>query len=708
MMAMWLGRLISALLLGLCLLGGSALAQGPAEPTPEQVKSLLHLLADPVVKGWIERETAGKPAAPTAESTLAADESGIAAYLEGQMLAARSHVGGLVAAAPGLPGAWSAAVARMRQEHVGWFPGQNALLLAAFASLGLLVEWLVGRATSLRRKQDGQGEDGTVRSRVRTLGQRLLAETVGILAFALGSVGGFMLFDWPPAFRRLFMGFLAAAVIVRLTLSLCRFLFAPGRPEQRVVPMDDGAARLLTRWITVFVAVFALGWILLELLASLGMDLPSQELLSSLLGLVLLAIALRIVWRPTPAPSRSGRLLGTLWAVAIWLLWVLGSLPLMWTLLVVGLVPALVKGQHSAVRHLFRPAGAVAPLAEAALPTSAILVDRGLRFVLLACGVAILVWGWGFDLGTLSAQESPAARLAHGFLNAIVILLVADLLWKLAHTAIDRQLAQSAAAAGHGHAHGLSPEEARRRARMRTLLPILRIVLFVVLAATAILMALSSMGVQIAPLIAGAGVLGVAVGFGSQTLVKDIISGMFYLLDDAFRVGEYIVSGNYRGTVEGFSLRSIKLRHHRGPVFTVPFGMLGAVQNLSRDWVIDKVTVGVTYDTDLDKVKKVVKQVSKEIMADPELAKNIIEPLKSQGVAEMGDYAIQIRMKFMAKPGEQFVVRRVVYDKIKKAFDANGIEFAFPTVTVAGGAESVAPAVARSVLAKAAGAEQGA
>ena len=124
--------------------------------------------------------------------------------------------------------------------------------------------------------------------------------------------------------------------------------------------------------------------------------------------------------------------------------------------------------------------------------------------------------------------------------------------------------------------------------------------LFVVLAATAILMALSALGVQIAPLIAGAGVVGVAIGFGSQTLVKDIISGMFYLLDDAFRVGEYIVSGNYRGTVEGFSLRSIKLRHHRGPVFTVPFGMLGAVENLSRDWVIDKITVGVTYDTDLD------------------------------------------------------------------------------------------------------------
>ena len=111
--------------------------------------------------------------------------------------------------------------------------------------------------------------------------------------------------------------------------------------------------------------------------------------------------------------------------------------------------------------------------------------------------------------------------------------------------------------------------------------------------------------------------VGVAIGFGSQTLVKDIISGMFYLLDDAFRVGEYIQSGSYKGTVESFSLRSVKLRHHRGPLYTVPFGELGAVQNMSRDWVIDKLTIGVTYDTDLDKAKKLIKQIGKELAEDP-------------------------------------------------------------------------------------------
>jgi small-conductance mechanosensitive channel len=311
--------------------------------------------------------------------------------------------------------------------------------------------------------------------------------------------------------------------------------------------------------------------------------------------------------------------------------------------------------------------------------------------------VFVLGWAWGLDFGGLASQDTTGARLIVGGLDAIIILLVADLLWHLAKTSIDRRLQQAQAAAPAHDAHGQDLEEARRQSRLRTLLPIARNLLWILLLAMAVLMALAALGVQIGPLLAGAGVVGVAVGFGAQTVVRDIIAGMFYLIDDAFRVGEYIQSGNYKGTVEGFSLRSVRLRHHRGPLYTVPFGTLGAVQNLSRDWVIDKIVVGITYDSDLDTVRKVIKQVSKEIAADAELAKFILEPLKSQGIAAMGDFAIQVRMKIKTLPGEQFVVRRVIFERIKKAFDANGIKFAFPTVTVAGG--EATPAVAQVGLA---------
>jgi small-conductance mechanosensitive channel len=211
--------------------------------------------------------------------------------------------------------------------------------------------------------------------------------------------------------------------------------------------------------------------------------------------------------------------------------------------------------------------------------------------------------------------------------------------------------------------------------------------LFVVIVVIAAMMGLSSLGVEIGPLIASAGVVGVAIGFGAQTLVRDVISGVFYLLDDAFRVGEYIQSGNYRGVVESFSLRSVKLRHHNGPLYTVPFGVLGAIQNMSRDWAVEKLSVGVTYDTDLDKARKIVKKVGQELAADPELAAAILQPLKLQGVQAFGDYAVQLRMKMMVKPGdEQFMARRRALAMIKKAFDQNGIKFAYPTVQVAGGA----------------------
>src|SRR5262249_47466535 len=142
---------------------------------------------------------------------------------------------------------------------------------------------------------------------------------------------------------------------------------------------------------------------------------------------------------------------------------------------------------------------------------------------------------------------------------------------------------------------------------------------------------------------------------------------------------------SYKGTVEAFSLRSIKLRHHRGPLYTVPFGVLGAIQNMSRDWVIDKMMFGVTYDTDIDKVKKLIKQVGKELAEIPDFKPHILETLKMQGVEQFGDYAIQIRMKMKTKPNEQFTIRRRAYAMIKKTFEANGIKFASPTVSVAGG-----------------------
>jgi len=167
-----------------------------------------------------------------------------------------------------------------------------------------------------------------------------------------------------------------------------------------------------------------------------------------------------------------------------------------------------------------------------------------------------------------------------------------------------------------------------------------------------------------------------------QALVKDIISGIFFLIDDAFRVGDYVEAGSAKGMVEHISLRSIKLRHPRGMVYTVPFGDLKTVTNFSRDYIITKLDIRVRFDADLDKVRKIVKKINKDIMKDDAYQRVMLSDIKSQGVREMDDSAMIVRVKFKTIPGEQFVLRREIYQRIQKAFQESGIEFAHRNVTV--------------------------
>ncbi|MEL7100127.1 MAG: mechanosensitive ion channel family protein, partial [Pseudomonadota bacterium] len=218
--------------------------------------------------------------------------------------------------------------------------------------------------------------------------------------------------------------------------------------------------------------------------------------------------------------------------------------------------------------------------------------------------------------------------------------------------------------------------------RLATLLPLFRAFVLIVIVVTVVLIILLELGVNVSPLFAGAGIVGVAVGFGSQALVRDIFSGAFFLFDDAFRRGEYIDTGGVKGTVEKISVRSFQLRHHLGALHTIPFGEIQVLTNYSRDWVMMKLPLRVTYDTDVDKVRKLIKKLGQEMLEDPEIGQDFIQPLKSQGVIEMQDSAMIIRVKFMTKPGDQWVIRKKVYEQIRSLFEREGIKFAHREVTV--------------------------
>jgi small-conductance mechanosensitive channel len=298
------------------------------------------------------------------------------------------------------------------------------------------------------------------------------------------------------------------------------------------------------------------------------------------------------------------------------------------------------------------------------------LISRCLRIflILFLFFVMMRLWGIDFSFGRLFT------RSIFSILITVVLGLIA---WQLIKARIDRKLKEEMPETDEDMEEG-----GAGGSRIGTLLILLRKFVISVLFVIVTLIVLSSLGVNIGPLIAGAGVVGLAIGFGAQKLVQDIIAGIFFLIDDSFRVGDFIETSGTKGMVEHISLRSLRLRSPRGPVHTIPFGDMGTVTNNSRDYIITKLDFRVRYDTDVDKVRKIIKRINAVIQEHPEMGPNLLDKIKSQGVRELDDSAMIMRVKFKTIPGEQFVIRREVFRMIQEMFAQHGIEFAHRNVTV--------------------------
>lgn len=219
--------------------------------------------------------------------------------------------------------------------------------------------------------------------------------------------------------------------------------------------------------------------------------------------------------------------------------------------------------------------------------------------------------------------------------------------------------------------------------RKNTLLLLLKKIIIIFITIITLFVVLSGIGIEIGPLLAGAGIFGLAIGFGAQTLVRDIFSGVFFLIDDAFRIGDFVESGAHKGTVEHISIRTLRLRHTTGSVHTIPYGELGSITNYSRDYVLMKLDFRVPADTDIEKVRKIIKKIGIRFLEHPEHGPKFLQPLKSQGVKMIDDdSALVLRMKFKTTPGEQFVLRREVFRAVQEDFAKNDIQFAPRKVTV--------------------------
>ncbi|NKM96210.1 mechanosensitive ion channel family protein [Rhizobium leguminosarum] len=681
------------------LLLASANPASAAEPTDSSapIRVIIELPNDDSGRALVNRIVPSnqKPAQPVAVSQEAAPTS-IATSLQDL----RRRLLTLVDAVPTLPGQIQSAI-RVFQTDDRIEPVGLVLAVILFVAGGFVAQrlaWWSGRGL-LHFVLNAPAD--TVRQRIKLHAARLSMGLLALVGYLIGSLGAFMLFPWPAVFRDIALILLSAALMVRLGVLVGRIVIAPGArlPHMRLLTLVTSLAWFWYYWLLGIVAVLAAGWATVEVIKTIRASPILADLFTAAwLGVVSIALIVMIWLRhfrsDGPPVSRLVCVGFSASMLLSWLLWVSGLRGAFWTLVVITLLPLTVSVAHDIIRRIVQ-SGEGQAVEDPAIVGWSVVIMQTLRNGLIVVAALLIARAWNVNLSDLAAAETVTTRLIRAGIRIVIVLLVTDVIWKLASTLIDSQMAMASRSVQAGHQEG---PDARRRQRLNTLLPILRNVLFLAIGAVGFLMILDAVGIQIGPLLAGAGVVGIAVGFGAQTLVKDIISGVFYLFDDAFRIGEYIQAAKYKGTVEGFSLRSIRLRHHRGPVTIVPFGELGAVQNLSRDWVIDIITLTLNYDSDLEEVRKTIKRIGVEILEDAELGPNIIEPLKMQGIEQMADYGVQIRLKFMTKPGEQFGVRRKALAMLKKTFAEKGIQFATPTVHVSGGPADAAATAAASEL----------
>jgi small conductance mechanosensitive channel len=291
---------------------------------------------------------------------------------------------------------------------------------------------------------------------------------------------------------------------------------------------------------------------------------------------------------------------------------------------------------------------------------------RVARVVIFVGAIIIIMRLWGFDFSALRDSPIYAAFAVLGRIAIILILALAAI--ELGQLGIRRAFDRVAL-------HARNP---RRAAQIRTLGPLLSGLATTIVVIIGAMMTLSEVGVEIGPLLAGAGIVGLAVGFGAQTIVKDFLTGLFLIIEDAVSVGDIIGVGDVGGVVEEMSLRTIKLRDFDGTLHIFPYSEAQVIHNRSKGFAFAVLDLSIDYTSNITKALEVMKTVGDEMRRDPEFAPMMLDDIEIVGVDQLADSAVMLKARIRTFPGKQFSIRREYLKRVKIAFDSAGIEIPFP------------------------------
>ena len=686
----------------------------PAPVSVDELERLVGTLQDPAARAKLVAElqaliAAQRAAAPTpsAEKPAAQPALALFGHLSRQIDDAAGEIlagAAVIVDAPRLVG-WARHQVTDAAARQRWI--EAAYALALVFGLALAAEWVVRRSLARllpkipRRRSDAR----SVRAVFALVD--LVFGLLPILVFAAVAYTAVSLALGSFAPTTITLSVLVDATVeARLLLCVARWLLLPAGDGTLFLPFDAETRHYLYIWLKRFVlcgiygyAVPEAGWWLGVPGAIYALMLNAAGLLVALLAIIFVLqnrapIARWIAGNPSVGSGwgRIRRTLAEIWpllavvyVVGIYLIYALrieGGFVYVLRATVLSLVViAAARLLARSIRSLSRRGFALSPELKAQFPTLEHRANRYLPILTGLVGAAIYVFAalavlQAWNVAAFAWLGSNLGRQLAGQLLSIGLIIAAALvLWEIFQSAIERYL------------NGIDAGGPPRRTRLRTLLPFLRTAALSVIVVLTALIVLSHIGIDIGPLLAGAGVIGVAIGFGSQGLVKDIITGLFMLVEDQLAVGDIVdVGKDHAGVVEAITIRTIRLRDQAGTVHTVPFSEVASVKNLTRDFAYAVARIAVSYGEDIDRVVEILREVSAELMADETLRPLILDPFDYQGVDTLDSGAAILLLRIRTLPSKQFVVGRAFNRLVKIAFDKHGVAMRDPTSIVVSGA----------------------
>jgi small-conductance mechanosensitive channel len=494
-----------------------------------------------------------------------------------------------------------------------------------------------------------------------------------------------------------------AYVIQHVIMGVGRALASPGCRDLRLFRITDETAAYIEVWLGRVTGVAIYGMAVLEIARILS--LPPQAyasaakliiLINHILLIVVVMQCRRGVADLIRAPigstntvamlrnwlARTWHILAIFLLAALWFVWALEvengySLLLRYSgativvLVVARLVAVTLLGLLDRVFRIRPETTQQLPFLEARANRYYPVLRRVVSAVLGIVTLLAVLQVWGVDVIAWFRDGALGERIAHAALVVAIALVLAVVIWEGANSWMDRHVAGMAAAGDYA-----------RAARLRTLLPLLRSALLVGIVVVVGFTTLSQLGVTIAPLLAGAGIIGVALGFGSQKLVQDVITGIFLLLENTVQVGDWVTVSGLSGTVEDLSVRTIRLRAGDGSVHVIPFSAVTTVTNTNRGFGNAAVSVTVAASEDTDRVGEVLKEIAAGMREDPAFRNQILDDLALWGVDKVDGATATVLGQLRCKDTARWGVQREFNRRMKKRFQELGIEIAVPVQAV--------------------------